>query len=265
MKKSFIYSMAALLVAGAAFTACSSSENDIENGQPEQPEAKKYTLTVEAGKGEYVAPAGTRATLDFVGDDLQASWEQYEDMVKAYVDNGNGGLVEVAELHAQYPGTSTILSGYAYESPSVGTPIILKYNEHKAFNGMEQDGTLDWIAANYKAEATVNVTGYNGANIRTSKARFVAQHAVVKFMLKDGKGNPIKDPGIFSVTVKDDLIYYVTGTGHFDDGVFYMAIPGFTGDALLRCAENKYTKTVEGTSLVNGQYYEITVNFPQFY
>ena len=58
MKKYFsnIRTLAALLMAGAAFAACSSDDNSIE--QPANPTAPKtYTLTVNASKGD----ASTRA------------------------------------------------------------------------------------------------------------------------------------------------------------------------------------------------------------
>jgi hypothetical protein len=71
MKKYFsnIFALAALLMAGAAFTACSSDDNSIE--QPANPAGEKtYTLTINASKG---ANASTRA-LALNGTKLVASW-----------------------------------------------------------------------------------------------------------------------------------------------------------------------------------------------
>ena len=47
-----IKTLAALLMAGAAFAACSSSDDEILNEQPVNPtEPKTYTMTIQATKG----------------------------------------------------------------------------------------------------------------------------------------------------------------------------------------------------------------------
>ena len=60
MKKNLL-TLAALLIASAAFTGCSSSDDGISEAQPPQPPTPatgKYTMTVQASKG---GDADTRA------------------------------------------------------------------------------------------------------------------------------------------------------------------------------------------------------------
>ena len=73
MKKTFrnIRTLAALLMAGAAFAACSSSEDNIIEQQPANPGEQVYTLTVNATKD---GGSQTRA-LNLDGEKLVASWE----------------------------------------------------------------------------------------------------------------------------------------------------------------------------------------------
>lgn len=234
MKKSFIYSMAALLITGAVFTACSSSENDIENGQPE---AKKYTLTVEAGKGEYVAPSATRSTYGILKDgNLQAYWES-DDVVEVY-----HGDTPVGTLYAQTSdGVSTMLSGTISYTPSVNDELTLKYHNN-VIPGI-QSGTLEDLDEYYSAEAKVNITSINGSKIRASKAFFVAQCAIVRLNLLNanvdylsmtvdphGSKKVYETDTDFSVTSHNNVVFAVYGfdsqsveikASYLDDNYFY--------------------------------------------
>lgn len=69
-----IRTLAAMLMAGAAFTACSSSDDNIIE-QPQNPiEPKVYTLVIKASKG---GDATTRA-LQLDGSTLNAYWSGTE-------------------------------------------------------------------------------------------------------------------------------------------------------------------------------------------
>ena len=72
-------SLAVLLMTGAAFTACSSSEDDIIGQSVNLMESEVFTMTIQATKGE---EATTRA-LSLEGNILSATWAEGEE-VKVY-------------------------------------------------------------------------------------------------------------------------------------------------------------------------------------
>lgn len=257
MKKSFFYSMAALLVAGAAFTACSSSDNDIENGQIEQPEAKKYTLTVEAEKGEYVAPSATRATLSLdAQNNLQANWENNNykrDEVDVYHGNNYVGT-----LYAQSNGSaSTLLTGsidYNGYTPDEGDELTLKFNELVDISGT-QGYTLKDLEPLYSAKATVKITSINGSDIKTNRALFVAQHAIVRLNLSDE---------VYTLTMTANGKTYETGTISPTREVWF-AIYGFDTQKVTITASGyanngtNYSYTNPDVTVKNGDFYDIDV------
>lgn len=263
MKKSFIMAMAALLVAGAAFTACSSSENDIENGQPEQPAAKKYTLIVQAEKSDYVAPAATRTYLDLdYNNKLQAYWEQNE-VVKVYGEyEGAYG----SDLYAQSGGsTTTRFTGTISSNYKVGDELTLKFKENMVLecegSASQGWGDLNDLEDFYKAEAKVKITevdGYNGI-IKTEGARFVAQQALVRFNLNVSvKYLKVEVNGKTYKTVDDILTA---------KNQIWLAIPGFKNKDVVITAKgsdnNNYTYTKEGFTMNNGEYWDINVTLKQ--
>ena len=85
-----IKTLAALLMAGAAFTACSSDDNTIDE-QPVNPAKQTYTLTVKASKG---GNATTRAlTLTGEGNKtLKAYWDGTETVTVKEGDTPLGTL-----------------------------------------------------------------------------------------------------------------------------------------------------------------------------
>lgn len=249
--------MAALLVAGAAFTACSSSENDIENGQPE---AKQYTLTIEADKGGFVAPAGTRATANYnsTEGELKFNWD-YNDLVKTSYKQDEI-VYDFYDLRAQSSGESTILSsGTNYESLLKGTELTLKYGKDLDLSGTDQSGTLEGtngIVDCYTAEAKVKVTSeYYASNIRTSKAVFVAKYAVVKFNLPHAVSN-------LRVNVNGENYKAAMASSTSE---VWMLIPGFENQTVTLYegtdsdSINTEIKQKTGVTMKNGEFWEITV------
>ena len=73
------FCLAALLMAGAAFAACSSDDNIVEE-QPANPTQHTYTMTIEATKG---GDAATTRALALDGNTLNATW-QTTDKVAVY-------------------------------------------------------------------------------------------------------------------------------------------------------------------------------------
>ncbi len=257
MKKN-ILSMAALLMASAAvFTACSSDDN-ITGEQPANPTGK-YTMTVQASKGD---DATTRAlTLDETTSPhkLNATWATTENV---YVKKGDtwatGSLQpETDGATATLKGT---LSGIEINASDV---LTLQFPKSGDISYSGQVGTLADIAANFDyTTATVTVADVSATgNIIPEEATttFENQQAIVKFTLTDkAAGSAINTTKlVISVGATDYTINPTSATN-----VIYAAIPGFTGQTVkltTTVGDNTYIYEKANVSFTNGQYYEIGV------
>ena len=180
MKKTFsnIRTLAALLMAGAAFAACSNSD-DIINEQPVNNTDKQgYTLTISASKDG----SATRA-LDLDGSAVVASWETTDEIVvtKNGTEVGTLSPTNISGLDATFSGT---IDG-EFATSDV---LTLSYHPIDGLSGFaSQDGTLNGLATSAEnfdmAVATVTISEINGKNIIVSEpsANFVNQTAVVVF------------------------------------------------------------------------------------
>lgn len=257
-----IKTLAALLMAGAAFTACSSSDDSIIDEQPVNPAKQTYTLTVKASKG---GDATTRAlTLTGEGNKtLKAYWDGTETVTVKEGDTPLGTLTVTPDATDN---TQATLSGELDVAPS-GTALTLELFSD-AYNS--QDGTLDYIASHCDyATATTTVT-YDEVNktIRGTDADFTNQQAIIKFTLKDKANDAAISPSALTVTdgtstVELTSIPADTYTAN-GDGVLYVAFPA-AGSAktitlTATVGDDTYTyETATAKTFVNGQYYEITV------
>ena len=282
-----IKSLAALLMAGAAFAACSGDDNIVEE-LPATPAQHTYTMTIEASKGGG-SDATTRAlSIDGSGA-LNATWETSNE-VKAYNYTKSSALT--GSLKPQSDGASATLTGSLTGSVAVNDIINLRWPSVDAdYTG--QDGTLETIAQRYDYTTGVaKVTSVNGTTIGAEDSShggpvlFTNSQAIVKFTLIDkATGSPInatrltidaKFNGesrlIQSITYPDAYkigpitINRTTPTGN----VVYAALPfssqaSFTFD--LTATDGKYTYTYEkaGVTMLNGRYYEITVKMTRAY
>lgn len=252
MKKIYcnIKSLATLLVVGAAFTACSSSENDIENGQPEQPASKKYTLTIEASKEDI---AGSTRALYFVDDELVASWALGESVeVRKFTSETE--TEQIGIIQPLFAGKVTTLNGVLDRGyVEVGDKLELNYNYEGSYDS--QDGALDYLMNNYdKATAVVTVEGIIDGKIQTDKsAVFVNKQAIVKITLQNTTAN--KNHKLTVTTPKNTI---VVGPESADDySEVYVAIPEFSGALNLSCDGKSFSKDV---TIQNGKYYTLTAN-----
>lgn len=184
--------LAALLIAGAAFTACSSDDNDITNEQPVNPIQQTYNMTVTASKGD---DATTRAlTLD--GSALNASWAVGEQVT---VYNVTKGAALGGYLEAKTAGTNTTLKGSLTGTIEDSDELTLTFCSNN-LNG--QDGTLDYIATNCDyATATVTAQVSGSEITSTAAASFTNQNAIVKFTLKDKDTNAELQPSSVTMTI----------------------------------------------------------------
>ena len=299
MKKTFknIRTLAALLMAGAAFAACSSDDSIIENQQPANPSEQVYTLTLEATNGD----ANTRA-LGFDGTALKATWAVGDVL---YVVKGTTpvGTLSVKAGTISVDGKSATFTG-TVAGVSVNDELTLTYHPITSVSDFEsQDGTLKGTKGAEKydmATATVTVETVNAGKItiHETEASFTTKTAMIKLTLTDGtnalnatslnvKATITLNP---YVTISEDVLTFTIPAGTYTtngDGILYYALPsqatvasqlaakyssyGITESsaaALLTTATITFTATVGGTNyavnktgykFVAGKYYKATL------
>ena len=170
--------LAALLMAGAAFAACSSDNDFIGETTTTQTASKTYTLVISADKGK----TATRAlTIDPTTSKLVASWKTGE-VVEVY----NASNEKLGEITAKADGESTTFKGELTGTVAKGDVLTLKFLSPSYAN---QDGTLSYIAANCDyATATLTVADIDETGMITTqedRASFTNQQSITKFTLYD--------------------------------------------------------------------------------
>ena len=189
-----IRSLAAVLMASAAFVACSNDDilNDQTTNTPN--DQKFYTMTVEVSKADDVA--STRA-LTLSGNELAATWKAGE-VVKVVKDN-----TIIGELTAQASndGTTT-LTGQIDENNLPSNRETLTFYLHDTLfdytgqSGLLTNGNEKSIENNYDYDyCTAAVTVDNEKKTISVNGGITfnsPQQAIIKFTLKDkASGNPI--------------------------------------------------------------------------
>jgi hypothetical protein len=236
-----IKTLAALLMAGAAFTACSSDDNISE--QPANPAGEKvYTLTVNATKD---VSATTRA-LEFSGEKLVAKWKTSDEIYVIKLPSSPLGTLTPTNISAD--GQKATFTGTITTSGlNVGDNLILSYHFHdisafKNQNGMLNGNALYSAEAYDQAEATVEVASIDGSNITTTAdASFTTQTAMIKFTLQDNAATPNKInatslnvkatitlPAPLSTTITEDLFTFTIAPEAYTyngNGILYYALP----------------------------------------
>ena len=166
--------LAALLVAGAAFTACSETDNIVE----EQPAAARtYKMTVDATMGE---GAQTRA-LYFDNTSLKAKWAS-TDQVSVFPASSTSTLLGTLTA-AESDDAHTTLSGDLTTPPAVDDYLNLLF-PRATWDYTGQKGILNGnensIEKKYDyALASVKVTAVSGNAITTDAANFENRKAVI--------------------------------------------------------------------------------------
>lgn len=227
MKKYYsnICTLAALLIAGAAFIACSNDDKAIE--QP------VYTFTINTSKD---AGTSTRA-LNLVGEELVASWET-TDII--YVSNGVTNLGTLSPTNIK-DGWATF-SGKLTGEINVGDVLTLSYHPVSGMSDFgNQDGTLKGTEGAEKydmAVATVTVDYVEDGKVSTDEdAVFETKTAMIKFTMIKSDETPINatslsvsvtiDLGFFSKTQKDVFTFTPAANAYTvnGDGILYLALP----------------------------------------
>ena len=183
-----IKTLAALLMAGAAMTACSSDDNIANETQLPVNPTGKYTMTVNATKGE-VAP--TRG-LYFDNTALKVKWAA-TDQVSVFPAASNSTLFGTLTATESETGTTT-LTGNLTGSVHVNDNLNLLFPRAE-WDYTGQKGILlsdgNSIEKKYDyAKADVTVAAIDNSHITTTaNANFASQQAIVKFILKDKANN----------------------------------------------------------------------------
>ena len=277
MKKTFsnIRTLAALLMAGAAFAACSSDDNIIENQQPATPGEQVYTLTINASKGD-----GTTRALDLDGTKLVASWANGDELTvvnqtKSYT--ALGGTLTASNAS----GNTATFSGALTGTIEAGDVLRLNYHAHNYFTDFpDQDGTLKGTNGAEKydvANATVTVASVDAGNItiEEASASFKTWTAMLKLTLQDNAATPNKlNATSLTISVEGIADFLTFSSIAADastangDGILYFALPCAENVAYMKMGAdpgNIDTKkaelaaaTVTFTATVGGKTYTVT-------
>ena len=282
--RSNIKTLAALLMTGAAMTACSNNDENIleEVSQPNQP--KVYTMTVDATKGDN----GTRG-LFLDDDNLKVKWDQGEEVYVMKWDNAGSKWNEIGVLTAEASETaSTTLNGTLTEAPEENKTKLFLHGTSVSYDN--QQATLEYIAENCDfATAMINniVTDETTNIITVSGVELISQQAIVQFHLKDkedhdlnvtklkiedGEGNMYKELNASTDNLQE--LGHVNGSVEIDyiagTGTMFVALSNVVPSSKLKFTatvpsgvedQDAYTYVYEKTdvALEAGKYYDITV------
>ena len=229
-----LYTLAVLLLSGAAFTACT-NDDFADKAMPQQ--GKTYTLSVNATKG-----ADTR-TLTEADGALTATWN-LEDEVAVYLDGEKVGTLKPDNTEA-----NALLTGDV-TGVTVGDELDLVFNSESYTS---QDGTLEFIDANCNyAKATVTVTEIVGDAVKTSDAVFENQQCITKFTFNEEVSEVVIDYGDDAITV----------TPAAATSTLYVAIPATIGEAdftFTATVDGKTYKGEKSATLEKGKFYTASI------
>lgn len=233
MKKD-IRTLAALLMAGAAFTACSNDDNLI-NEQPVNP-TTKYTMTVNATKGDDGTKGSNRA-LALDGKTLKVKWAGTDQVA---VFPGAWSRTPLGMLTAAASETgSTTLSGNLTGTVHVNDNLNLLFPRAE-WDYTGQKGILLSDASSIEkkydyALADVEVAEIDAEKITTTaNANFASQQAIVKFTLKNNDGSAALAADKLTISAASNKLvtnksYRGAGTKTYYYGNGYYTVDGGSG------------------------------------
>ena len=247
-----IKTLAALLIAGAAMTACSSDDTIVEEPITKTTAPNTFSMTITATKGDMVTRALTPS-----GTGIVASWAENEE-VKVY--NVTKGAYLEGELVAQGTGATTTLKGQLTGSVDAGDDLKLEFcsNDYS-----QQDGTLSSIASNCDySTATITVGSAVNGVITTNldEVEFSKHQSITKFTIYDKTANAVFSPTTFQVDIMNGStlidsysidIPDATYTTNEAEGVIYLALPNASS---LSSTPNKLVFTATDSESSNYTY-----------
>ena len=256
MKNMKIQMLAALLLAGAAFTACSNDDNAIEADSQSANATGKYILTVSATKGGDATQ--TRALQEGTSR-INALWTE-NDRVEVY--DADEHLL--GTLTATFVASDRKLCKFTGPITFVTEPVVntttltLKYN--KPYYG-NQDGTLTGSETSIDktcdyAVAEVTVTGVSGTTVTTGNAAFENQQAIVNFSLWKNNAEKIN---VKALKIADGTNYYNVTLATPQTDNIYVAMKAIDSKPVTVIAYdndgNFYKYTKANVTLESGKYY----------
>ena len=284
---------AALAIAGAALTACSSDDiNKVEANQKGLDASKTYYMSVDATKGNNEAASRSNRALTLSGSTLSVSWATNEHVYVQGAYASGGSFLYKGDIQPQSAGSNeTILNGtitvpdeWAYTYKTIQDAIdggviiypleiVLQFPRSGELNYTGQVGTLADIAEKYDyAIATDAIFDIKDDHIvGTKSATFINQQAIVKFTLKDQNDNAINASSLTisaegliqaGSTTGDSTTGDITITPASPTSIIFAALRGIASTTVTlsaTCADGNYTYTKSGVTFTNGEYYDITV------
>ena len=290
---SSIKTLAALLMAGAAFAACSSSDDSIIE-QPVNPtEPKTYTMTIQASKGDDATTRGLYWNNPSTYDEIKVLWREGE---KVRVVQ-NGQVVGTLTSAASNDG-STTLSGTLTNVVQDGD---LKFFLHADENcKMDYTGQFGGVMMQYETDGNIEynydfaeakLTKYefrldtqNGTitNMDNSVVDFTSKQAIVRFELfnSDGSANVYAQKLIVSDANTGKIVQSIDGlTGEKTYGpvthtpesgqrcIFFVALNvGSGANIVLDAVDNNgnvYAYNRSHVTFKPGKYYKVNVKMNQ--
>ena len=258
MKKkiSDIKTLAALLMAGATFTACS-DKDEIIGEQPVNP-ATKYAMTVNATK----ANDGQTRALSLNNKTLNVKWAATDEVSvfpETWSTTAYGTLTAAASDNG-----STKLTGDLTTAPAAGDNLKLLF-PRATWDYTGQTGVLLSDANSIEkkfdyALADVEVNSVSGNSIATTDANFASQQAIVKFTLQNKSGNALDASNLTISAASGNLVTgkdanapsYHSGYTH-DGGT--SASNGYTSDKLVDGNKTSTMWYTQNSNKVEGIWY----------
>ena len=247
MKKfvTYINSLAALLMAGAAMTACSDKDNIANEVQQPVNPTSHYTMTVNATMGGDGAKGSNRA-LALDSKTLKVKWAG-TDQVAVFPAASNSTLFGTLTATASETGTTT-LKGDLTGSVEVGNNLNLLFPRGE-WDYTGQKGILlsdeNSIEKKYDyAKADVTVAAIDGDKITTTaNANFASQQAIVKFILKDKANNADIDASKLTISAASNKLVTKKTLVGIGDKIYHS---GYTADDGKGTGGEGYDKLVDG-------------------
>ena len=242
-----IKTLAALLMAGAAMTACSSDDNIVSDAQQPVNPTGKYTMTVNATMGDNGTKGSNRA-LAMDGTALKVKWAG-TDQVSVFPAASNGTLLGTLTATASETGTTT-LTGDLTGSVEVGNNLNLLFPRGE-WDYTGQKGILlsdeNSIEKKYDyALAGVEVAAIDDSHITTTaNANFASQQAIVKFILKDKANNADIDADKLTISAASNKLVTKKTLVGIGDKIYHSGYTVTAGSGGFNDNES-HTKLVDG-------------------
>ena len=270
--------MKQIILALAILLAAVSCKEGLIETPVEQETETTYELAVKADKGESPVTKALSIETNAQGKHvLNASWET-SDIVSAVRSNQ-----VIGTLSPKTSGSSAILAGTVTGELRKGYTIYLYYpRDGNSSDYTGQDGKLETIASRYDyIYGSTEITSIENRNITCTPVTFNNSQAIVKFILKDGSGNPVYpdrlvlsafdgsgNSMLFTANDSRGQLAVNIDQGEEATNEVYVAIKQWSDASVFRI--EAYVNEDAGyvyrivkrstTYFTEGEYYEVTVN-----